>query len=69
MSTSKIEIDIDKLAAVLNADPNLKKAVCERLGFDRHTISKVLNHKRGIEGGELLTIADECEMDPRDLAR
>ncbi len=62
------EIDVDRLRTIFDEDPRKKKEVQEILDIDRQTISKILTRARRIEGGELLTIAEICEIDPRELA-
>lgn len=62
------QIDIEKLRNILNADPQLKKAVQEALNTDRQTISKILNERRGLDAGELLTISEVCGIEPMELA-
>lgn len=68
MKVKKKTINVERLRGIFENDPQKKRDVCESLSFDRQTISKVLSRKRNIEGGELLTIAAACEIDPVELA-
>jgi plasmid maintenance system antidote protein VapI len=68
MSKGAKQIDIPKLREILNSNPALKKAVQEALNTDRQTISKILNERRGLDAGELLTISEICGIEPMELA-
>jgi hypothetical protein len=68
MGIQKKEINIKKLRSIFEAEPLKKREVQVALGFDRQTMSKILNHARKIDGAELLTIAEVCRINPADLA-
>ena len=68
MTEAKKEIDLAKLLTLVNSDKTRKSAIQTALGLDRTGISKLLAGKRGISGGELLTIAEILEIDAADLA-
>lgn len=67
MSITKRKVDIQRIRAILENDRPKKRAVQEALGIDRYTMSKILNGIRRIEGGELVTIAEVCEVEPAEL--
>jgi hypothetical protein len=62
MNTTKIEIDFDALARAVNADPEAKKAIKERLGFDDAQMHRTLAGKRKLLAAELGTIANILEF-------
>lgn len=62
------QINIPKLRELLNGNPDLKKKVQAALNTDRQTISKILNERRGLDAGELLTISEICGIDPMEFA-
>ncbi len=68
MSRAKREINVEMLRSIFEDEPRKKRETQTVLGFDRQTMSKILGRVRRIEGGELLTIAEICEIDPMDLA-
>lgn len=64
----KIDIDIDKVKEAIEENPRKKKDVQSALSIDRSTMSKILNKKRKLEGGELLTVAAVLNKNPFDFA-
>ena len=64
----KVEIDYKKLRKKLNKKPQKKKEIIEVLEIDRFAMSRLLNNKRKLDGGELLTVAKILEMNPYELA-
>lgn len=68
MSETKIEIDLERLSALLDTDKKRKKAVQIALDIERQTLYKMIGGNRCIYAHELLTIADIYGIDPRELA-
>ena len=65
---AKKEVSVTKLQQIFEDNPRKKKEVQDALNIDRFTMSKILNKKRRLEGGELLTVATVLGVDPLELA-